>query len=374
MLVTSGEAGIDSMAPDEARVGAARPRSGRAGHRRRLRDRVPRPSRRSRRRGPRAAPRHRRGDPPPAARRRRRPVPRRAWGERARSRLEQRRPPRRRAGDDGCRRPTPPTAGSSRTSTRAVGRRRSGSPWPVDPSIAHRTPSTSAASATSTCARWSPTSSTCGARRRRPGGLRDERARRPRPRPWPRASAVAAAWRSRSWPARGPEPVRLTPVRPRAWCGPITICSSTPRPTRSPHVAFITCCTCRWWKSVSSISSVFSASPPTTSSSCQRPWPHVGWRVADAAHAERQLRVEGDVLGLARRRRGGSRSSPRRDRRRPGSQSMPRRTSWTCSKRVSGTDRRRRRGRSRAARPRPRTTARRRRPRTRCGGRRRRGS
>ena len=41
------------------------------------------------------------------------------------------------------------------------------------------------------------------ARRRRPGGLRDERARRPRPRPWPRASAVAAAWRSRSCPARG---------------------------------------------------------------------------------------------------------------------------------------------------------------------------
>ena len=85
MLVTAGEAGIDSMSPPAA---PRRPRgrgAGQRGDRRRVGDRVPRPSRRPRRRGARAAPRHRRRDPPPPARRRRRPALRRALGRASRA-------------------------------------------------------------------------------------------------------------------------------------------------------------------------------------------------------------------------------------------------------------------------------------------------
>ena len=105
--------------------------------RRASRDRVPRPPRRPHRRGPRPAPRHRRRDPPPPARRGRRPDHGERWGDAAGQRLEQRRPPGRRAGHDGRRRPTPATGGSSPSWPRSRGPACSGSPCPPGPAATH---------------------------------------------------------------------------------------------------------------------------------------------------------------------------------------------------------------------------------------------
>ena len=104
VLVTSVEAGIDTMSPAEAPV--ARQTEERAsgavvgvteieflGH----------PDGRGHR-GSRAAAGHRRGDPPPPPRRRGQPALRRAVGVGAGEPVEQRRPPRRGASDDGRRR------------------------------------------------------------------------------------------------------------------------------------------------------------------------------------------------------------------------------------------------------------------------------
>ena len=178
VLVTSGEAGIDSMAP-ATRAGGPRGRgAGQRGDRRRRRDRVPRPPRRARRRGPRPAPRPRRRHPPPATRRRRRPVPRRALGRRGRGPVELAPTTAPSGGRRWTPSPTPPTAGSSPSSARSRGPARGGSPCPVPPDDATHAVDVGAVGELGDPVAGRPRAVPPRPRRRGPARLRDRAARR----------------------------------------------------------------------------------------------------------------------------------------------------------------------------------------------------